>query len=375
MNKRADMLPMFWPYVTQSQADALTAKIQALAKGTDRWIGQGPAVDEFEQKFGDKFQLPYVAAMNSCSAALECAYVMLGLKPGDKVISTPMTCSATNIPLKRMGVDILWADIRQDTLNIDQESVNELFQKNDVKAIINVHLGGIESDLSEFQLDDGTPVPVIDDCAQAIGLWRPEAKFSCYSFQGIKHITTADGGILVSQDQAAILRARKLRWFGIDRTAKAAAGWQAYTGRSITADIAEPGFKWQPTDLDAVLGIAALDSFDQILSQREQIFDIYRKIEVDGFQLLDAQPGLKNQYWLATALVERRDDFAKALYNMNVETNLVQVRNDLLTIFGGTRQNLPNLNTVESKYICLPLHNRMTVEDALYVKSVIEQGW
>jgi len=106
--------------------------------------------------------------------------------------------------------------------------------------------------------------------------------------------------------------------------------------------------------------------------QKKKIFDVFRGIKTDGLTIVD---GEKNVYWLATFLVEKREEFIKKLFDYNIETNVVQARNDMYKIFGGRRQDLPNMNWVKSRYISVPLHNMITLEDAEYIKNVIKSGW
>ena len=276
-------------------------------------------------------------------------------------------CTASNLPLIRRGCKLIWADIRKDTLNLDNEDVQQKMKDNpDVKAIMNVHLGGIESDICD------PFVIVINDAAQALGIYRPQNDYNCYSFQAIKHITTGDGGMITVNDEEKYKKAKLLRWFGIDRERKKKNNWQAFKEREMVFDIEIPGHKRQMTDIAASMGIAGLEDYDKILNYRKKIFDIYKLIKVDGFTLVD---GEKNVYWLATVLVDKRDDFVKKLHDYKIETNLVQIRNDIFNIFGGKRQDLPNMNWVEDRYISIPLHNKMTIKDALYIKKVIESGW
>src|SRR5438045_981972 len=112
------MIDLFHPYVTQEMREAVDEVLHS------RFIGQGPKVDLFEKLFKEKFNLNYAVSLNSGTAALETAYDLIDLKPGDEVISTPLTCTATNLPLIRKGVKIVWADILKDTLCIDPEDVN-----------------------------------------------------------------------------------------------------------------------------------------------------------------------------------------------------------------------------------------------------------
>src|SRR5690242_7862090 len=111
------MIPFMKPFVS---SDAFAAVKKTLESG---WLGEGPEVALFEDEIGAYIETKYVSALNSCTSALELASDLLGLRAGDLIISTPMTCAATNIPFIRRGINIRWADICPDTGNIDPKSV------------------------------------------------------------------------------------------------------------------------------------------------------------------------------------------------------------------------------------------------------------
>lgn len=368
MNKQKEKIVMFYPFVTEDQRQAVYKVL-----GT-RWIGQGPKCDEFEKQFAEKFSIPHAISVNSGSAALETACDLLALKSGDKVIATPLTCTATNLPLVRRKIKILWADINPETLNMSQESVDEILHNNQeteysnaVQAIFNVHLGGIESKI-------GGAARVIDDACQAIGIYRPEAWGTCFSFQAIKHFTTGDGGMFCTNMEDMAKQAKLLRWFGIDREKKVANNWDPMNDREMVFDIELPGHKRHMNDIAAAMGLEGLKAYDAIVKKRRQIFETYASIRAPGFQLINPK-GVRNVFWTAATLVERRNDFRRKLLDYNIETNVVQVRNDIYKIFGGQRAALPNLNALEEKIIYIPLQNLMTLEDAQYIKDVIQSGW
>lgn len=331
-----------------------------------RWLGQGPRVTKFEQAIETKFNRKHAVATNSGTAALELAYHLLDIQEGDEVIVPVLTCTATNIPLLRRKAKLIFADIDSDTLCPDFDDIAGKVTEN-TKAIVTVNLGGIKSDLVRI---DG--IPVVCDSAQGTGL--DGGDYCTYSFQAIKHFTTGDGGMLFTPDEESYKRAKKLRWFGIDREQKQKNDWQAYKEREMTFDIEEAGYKYQMTDIAASMGLAGLEAYDKILIHRSVLFERYRNgIEnIPGIRMVD---GRVNVHWLATFLVENRDDFAIKLAENGIETNLVQLRNDIFKIFGGKRQDLPNMNRLEDKYISLPLHTNMNVSDVDYVLSVIKGGW
>ncbi len=364
------MIPLFYPYIPK---EAMTELSQVLAS---RWIGQGPKVDLFEKEFNEFFNLSYSVAMNSGSSALETAYELANIQAGDEVISTPLTCSATNIPLLRLGAKIVWADILEDTLCIDPDDV---FKKvnSKTKAIVQVHLGGIEAglDLGSVQVGEYSTdhaVPIISDACQALGVFK--GNYTCCSFQAIKHITTGDGGMLIVNYEKDYKKAKLLRWFGIDREKKIVNDWQCYKERKMTFDIDILGYKRQMTDIAASLGIVGLIHYNELIAYRKKLFNLYRENlkDVDGIKIID---GKNNTYWLMTILVENRNNFAKKLTSNNIDTNLVQIRNDIYKIFGGQRADLPVLNSIEEKYISLPLNMKVTETDVNYICDIIKSGW
>ncbi len=353
------MIDLFYPFVPEE------AKEEVAETLSGRWIGQAHKVDKFEKEFEKLFNVQHAVALNSGTSALETAYDLMEFEPGDEVISTPMTCSATNIPLLARKVKIVWADILPDTMTLDPIDVKRKLTGK-TKAIVNVHLGGIESDIGK------QPVPVISDACQALGIFTGD--YTCNSFQAIKHITTGDGGMITCPDKESHRKAKLMRWFGIDREKKIQNNWQCYTQRAMTFDIEIIGYKRQMTDIAAGMGLAGLKWYYTTLAWREALFNRYKynlKV-VSDIRIVD---GPNNKCWLLTVYVNRRDDFAEMLFDSGVHTNLVHIRNDLYSIFGGRKADLPYLDQIEKKYICLPLHPKMKGEDVDIICDKIKKGW
>jgi len=353
------MIDLFWPYIPEEAIEEVSKVLRS------RWIGQGPKVNQFEEEFSKKFNQPYCIFLNSGSSALETAFDLLNLTNGDEVISTPLTCTATNIPLIRKGVKIVWADIDKHTLCLDKKDVLKKITGK-TKAIVNVHLGGIDNDLGDM------PVPVVSDACQALGVFNGD--YVCNSFQAIKHITTADGGMLMVNNEQEYRKAKLMRWFGIDREKKIKENWQAYRERAMTFDIEIEGYKRQPTDIMAAMGLVGLKYYDKVIQHRKMIFEEYKKrlSGVSGITLVD---GKRNTYWLATVLVDNREEFAKMCFANDIDTNLVQIRNDIYKLFGGMRQELPVMNYIEDKYISLPLTMNTSLENVQFICDKIKGGW
>lgn len=343
-----------------------------------RWIGQGPKVDRFEIEFRERFckSLPGVS-VGSGTDALHLAYLLADIKPDDEVIVPVFTCTATNIPLLYIGAKLVFADVEKDTLNIDVEHVKSLINEK-TRAIVCVHYGGLPCNMDELNaIAKEYGIPVIEDAAHAVGAEYKGtpigavSDFTMFSFQAIKHITTGDGGFLSFKDKELLEKSKRLRWFGIDRSAKQMGIWEN--------DIKEIGYKYQMTDIGAALGLASLEEFDQTFALRKSLLETY--IEgfkgVDGIKLIGGE-GYEDRVhaaWLCTVLVDNRRDLQAKLLEEGIESNQVHYRNDRYSIFGGRRNDLPNMDELEDNYLVLPLHTAMNVADVERIVSVVKSGW
>ncbi len=309
----------------------------------ERIIGQGKTVEKFEMLLSTLLRSPNILTINSGTSALELAYHLLDLKPGDEVITPVYTCTATNIPLVRRGVTIIFADIENNFL-MNWDNVEKKITKK-TKAIVNVHL------FNQLNTNKDLGIPIIGDAAQYIGETEGE-RLTAYSFQATKILTTIDGGALVCKLKEDYNRAKLLRWYGIDRE----------TGQnSIDMDITEAGYKYHMNNVTAAIGIAGLNDLKKLKSD---ILSLQKRYE----KLLGVQGG--SPFLIQT---KNRKKLADRLAIQGIETGLVHKRNDIYSVFGGKRQNLPNMNRLESTYLFLPCHNHMTVTDVEFICSIVKK--
>jgi perosamine synthetase len=371
MEEKPGNIVLFHPHIPATAIDAVTKVLKT------RWIGQGPLVEEFEQKFGGRFAAQYpTLAVHAGTDALHLAYVLAGLKPGDEVISPVFTCTATNIPLLHMGVKIVFADLQIETMNIDPADVRRRITGR-TKAIVCIHHGGLPSDMAELQaIADEYGLKLIEDAAHALGAtYRGQSigqisDFTMFSFAAVKNITTGDGGMLIMRDASLLDKARRLRNAGTDRKAKQAGNWEN--------DIFEIGYRYQMSDIAAAMGLAALDEFDSVLAHRRSLFAQYEGelAGIPGVTLVGVgHRDRTNAAWMCTILVERRESLQKKLREQNIESSQVHYRNDRYSIFGGRSNDFPNMDAVEDRYLHLPLHTRMDRADVARICSTIRAGW
>lgn len=352
------MISLFYPNIYKEEWLAELSKVF-----DTRWIGQGPLVDEFEKQFGKKFGNDYCLALNSGTSALELAYHLVGIGEGDEVLTPVFTCTATNIPLLRRKANIKFLDISDD-LTVDYNDVVRKISPS-TKAIVVVTLGGIHCDARIFDFAKKYNIPVIIDAAQSLGIIESYGDYVCYSFQAIKHFTTGDGGMLVLKNEEDYQRAKKLRWFGIDREAKKRANWQWLNNHKMTMDIEEAGYKFHMNDLAAAMGIVGLKHSDEVLDYRRKLCEAYAE-DIEGAVVYGGS------CWLFAILTDHRDKVMEYLRTKGIECDLVQIRNDVFKIFDG-RQKLSNMDRLELQYLYLPLHPKMSLEDVHYITGVLKE--
>ena len=360
----------FYPHIPKNSVNAIKKVLSG------RWIGQGPLVDKLEIIFSKRFghNMPSVA-VGSGTDALHLSYILAGIKKGDEVICPVFTCTATNIPLLYIGAKIKFADINPKTFNIDIDSVKKLITKK-TKAIVFVNYGGLPCDLSELtNIAKKNKLIFIQDAAQSLGATYKKkpitsyADFTIFSFQAIKQISSGDGGMLVLKNKDLLKKAKRIRWFGIDRLAKQGGTWEN--------DIKEVGYKYQMTDIGAALLLESIKEFKKIDTHRKKIFNIYKKIlsENKNITIVDSEEIKGHAHWLFTILLDKKDYLQEKLRKIKVETNQVHFRNDRYSIFKKFAKNKKfiNMNLVEEKYLVLPIHTKMKINDAIFIAQQINK--
>jgi perosamine synthetase len=362
---------LFYPYISKNAQKSVKKVLSG------RWIGQGPLVDKFERNFKNKFYLKNdCISTGSGTDALHLSYMLAGLKKGDEVIAPVFTCTATNIPLLYIDAHIKFADIDPKTMNINVDHVKKLITPR-TKAIIVVHYGGLPCEMDALQeISKKFNIPIIEDAAHALGAKYKKkfigdiSEFTIFSFQAIKHITTADGGMLTLKNKNLIKKAKRIRWFGIDREKKQNATWKN--------DIYEIGFKYQMTDLGAAIGLEALKDFNKILNHRKKIFNIYLDILSKNKHIICVNDEDKEKIhaaWLFTIISENKDKIQAELRRKRVETNQVHFRNDKYSIFKKFSKNcnFPHMDFVENKYLVLPIHHKVSEKMAKFIAQTINK--
>jgi len=365
-------VPIMRPYVSEA---AIAAVVKTLRSG---WIGQGLGGAEFERRFAQMLSAPYAVAVVNCAAGLRLALALAGVGPGDEVITTPLTWQATNHSILEQYARPIFTDVQPNTANIDPADLEHRITER-TKAILCVHWGGYPCDMNElYTIANRHGLTVIEEANEALGAtYRGRqigtiSRFTSFSFYAFQTLTTAEGGMLTLQNEDDFESARRRRWFGIDRVRRKLLvnGYYEY-------ETWETGYGYHMTDVTAAMGVAHLDEFPKLLERRQAIATLYRSAlkGVPGVTLFEQRDDRTSGYGLFTLNVEHRDDFCIGMRAKGVEVSVVHVRNDQYKVFGGLRQDLPNLDQLSQTYISIPMHNHLTDEDVEYVVECIRAGW
>jgi perosamine synthetase len=272
----------------------------------------------------------------------------------------------------------VFADIDPTTGNLSAAFLERAISDR-TKAIIAVHWGGYPCDLAALgEVAARSKVVLIEDAAHALGASLQGraigsvSRFTCFSFQAIKHVTCGDGGALCCIDAGDAAEARRRRWFGIDR---GQAGPFELGERE--GEIESAGFKYHMNDLAAAIGLGNLAGSRERLARRRGIAAVYRQgLEgVPGLTLLRSDDGYQSAHWLFTVLVERRPSFVRALEERGIPTSVVHRRIDRHPVFGGTRPDLAGQNDFDERQISLPLHSSLSDREVQQIVEAVRAGW
>lgn len=357
-------IPLFKVYMNVDACNIVTSTLQS------GMITQGKKVDEFEENLKKYFNYPYILTVNSATSGLTLAYKLCNLAIGDVVVSTPLTCLATNVAIIHNNLNIKWADTDPNTCNIDLvDTENKLTEE--VRALSFVHWGGCPVDpdkvydiKARYREKYNKELYVIEDCAHAFGGEYDTGRFagskigttgniSVFSLQAIKHLTTGDGGLIFLPTKELYDRAKLLRWYGIDRNRRSLEGQDF----RLEPDVPELGFKYHMNDINASIGLGNLPVIPDLLSKTRHTASIYTKTlqELSLIKLFKTI-GIPS-YWIYTLKVlnGHKNAFIKYLGETGIVASQVHARNDNHSSLVKYKTPLPQLDKIENEIVSIPV--------------------
>jgi dTDP-4-amino-4,6-dideoxygalactose transaminase len=366
----------FLPFARPALGDEEIAEVvDTLRSG---WITTGPKVEKFAAAFSDYVGGRFAVPVSSATAGLHVALLALGVKPGDEVITTPMTFVATLNTIVHCGAAPVLADIDAATLNIRVEEIEKKLTLR-TKAIVPVHYVGQPADLDPIlELAAGRGIAVLEDAAHAVGAeykGRRIGSFpttSVFSFHPNKNMTTGEGGMVVTEDEEVFEKASLLKFHGMDREA-----WKRFAkSGSPRYDVALPGFKYNMMDIQAALGLHQLGRLEGFLLERARLAARYEERLADTPGLILPQRvaySVRHAWHLYTPLVDvdrltiTRDRFMEELKKRNIGTGLHYSAAHEFSYyadrFGWRPEDFPEAHFVSERIVSLPLFPGLSDED------------
>jgi dTDP-4-amino-4,6-dideoxygalactose transaminase len=265
------MIPIAKPYLTQEDAQAAYDTIMT------GWITQGPRVQEFEEKFAAYTGAKFAVALSNCTTGLHLAMIVSGIGKDDEVICPSMSYIATANSIMYVGAKPVFAEINPETYNLDVADVeNRITSKT--KAVLLAHQIGMPADIDAFrELCNRRGLLLIEDAACAAGCSYKGKKIGshsdlvCFSFHPRKVISTGDGGMVTTNNEAFAKRMKQLRAHGMS----VSAGDRHGSSKLIFEDHLEVAYNYRMTDIQAAVGIKQLEKLDWIIQERRKIADQY----------------------------------------------------------------------------------------------------
>jgi len=345
------------------------------------WLGTGPKVATFERDFASYKGAEFAAALNSCTAALHLSILAAGIKPGDEVITTPMTfCATVNAIIHAGGTPAL-ADVNPGTMNIDPNEIEKRITSK-TKAILPVHFAGRPCEMDDIMdIAERHNLKVIEDCAHAIETEYKGRKagtfgdFGCFSFYVTKNIVTGEGGMVLAKREDDIARIKVLGLHGMSKDA-----WKRFSDEGYKHyQVVECGFKYNMMDLQAAIGIHQLQRVEKYWQRRKEIWQRYNEA-FKGLPIgipADPEPESRHAYHLYTILIDEsktgisRDAFldAMTMQNIGVGVHYLSIPEHPFyqNRFGWRPEDYPNAMDIGRQTVSLPISAKLTSEDIVDV--------
>ncbi len=365
------------PVIEQEEIDEVVSTLQS------GWLGTGPKVAMFEEEFRNYVGANYAIAVASCTAGLHLSVVALGIKEGDEVIVPALTFAATANAVIHSGAKPVLVDVDRDTMTLNYDDVKRKITSR-TKAIIPVHFAGRAADMDElYAISHEYGIHIINDAAHAIETEYHGKKIggfadiTSYSFYVTKNLTTAEGGMIVTDNEAIANRLKIYALHGMSKDA-----WKRFSDDGYKHyQVVFPGFKYNMTDIQASLGIHQLRKVDRLHKRREEVWNIYNERLKHLPLILPApmDPVSRHGLHLYIILVDdtktniTRDQLITELHRRNIGTGVHYLGLNWHPFyqqeFGYKIGDFPNSDFISERTLSIPFSAKLTDQD---VEDVIE---
>ncbi len=369
-------IPIAKPYITKEEAQAAYDTILT------GWITQGPRVQELEEKFASYTGAKYAVAVSNCTTALHLAIIVAGVKEGDEVICPSMSYIATANSIKYVGATPVFAEVGED-YNIDVTHTEKLITSK-TKAILIVHQIGFPADIDAFKsLCNKHNLKLIEDAACAAGSSYKGAKIGshselvCFSFHPRKVISTGDGGMITTNNEAYYNRLKLLRQHGMSINDRV----RHTSDKVLFEEHMEVGYNYRLTDIQAAVGIKQLEKLDWIVEERRKIGEYYLQqfANVPGIRLPKESNDIHSNFQSFSIYIKpeckiSRNDLMQKLLDIGIATRrgVMCTHKEVAYKEECAGLKLPISEDLQERSIIIPLYIPMTKEEINYVVDSIK---
>ena len=367
--------------ITQGDIDAVVTTL------TSDFLTQGPKVKEFEDKFALYTGVKYAVAVNNATSGLHLSVLALGLKKGERVITTPITFASTANCVRFCGGEVWFADIDPHTYLLDLESVRELIEskpKGFFKGIIPVDFAGLPVNLEKFRiLADKHNLWLVEDACHAPGGYFTNSKneiqkcgngnyadIAVFSFHPVKHIACGEGGMITTNSKELYKKLLSLRTHGISKEgmSKNDGGWYY--------EMKELGYNYRLTDIQSALGITQLEKNKEGVKRRNEIANNYKNAFNGKLKFQDLKAGELNAHHLFVIEISDRKKLYDFLRTHNIFSQIHYIPLHTLPYYKNIGYDNANLQNAENYYdhcISLPMYPSLSNdEQQLVITKVLE---
>ena len=360
--------------LTQAERDAVQRVLE------NDFLGTGPETQAFEQEISEYIGGDVTTVcVNTGTSALQVAVQACGIGTGDEVLVPSLTFVASFQAISATGATAIPCDVSLENALLDLDDAAQRITEH-TKAIMPVHYASECGDLDAvYQFAKQHNLRVIEDAAQAFGCSHNGKKIgsfgdvACFSFDGIKNITSGEGGAVVTKDQDVVSRVKDARLLGVEKDTE-----KRYAGeRSWEFDVKEQGWRYHLSDVFAAMGRVQLSRLDSELAPKRVAFALqYRKAlsEVNGIQLFKADIGNTVPHIQPIRVLNgRRDHVRQALIDNDIQAGIHYKPNHLLTLYRRSEEKLPVAEQLYEELLTLPLHPALSSDDVdTVVKTLIQ---
>lgn len=358
------------------------------------WLTTAGKAQEFERRFAEAVGARHAVAVNSCTAALHLGLEALGIGPGDRVLVPTMTFTASAEVVRYLGADPVFLDVEYGTSLITPEAVAAALDRHpDAKALIPVHFAGQAARMDSDGAGPGLlevcrrrDVRILEDAAHAFPARCGDRMVgalgdaTCFSFYANKTITTGEGGMLTTDDDALAARTRVMRLHGIDRDV-----WDRFTAAKPAweYDVVAPGYKYNMPDVNAAIGLAQLERAGAMRQRRQEIASHYfgRLADLEALDLPCVRVPAEDHAWHLFVVVVRpgarvgRDRLVELLADRGIGTSVTYKPLHRMTYYrdryGLRPEDFPEAERIWRGCIALPIYPGLSDDDVDFICDVL----